>query len=111
MFSLHSQFTESEKYLYLLGSEPWTLRSAEECRGPGIAETDCRKIDGTKAFMININDNMYTDRSNKLTVYEVLLFMEMISQKPIYSFLTQEIKTDQIQIPLHCMLDGVSKYL
>ena len=60
--------------------------------------------------MSSINDNMYTDRSNKLTVYEVLLFMEMISQKPIYSFLTQEMEMDQIQNPLHCMLNGVSKY-
>ena len=64
------------------------------------------KIDGTKEFMTSINDNMYTDRSHKHTVYEVLLFMEM---KLVYSFLTQEMKMDQIQNPLHCMRDGVSK--
>ena len=86
MFSLHSQFTESEKYLYLLGSEPWTRRSAGECCGPRIAETDCRKIDGTKAFMTCINDNMYTDRFHKHIVCEVLLFMEMISQKAYLLF-------------------------
>ena len=40
--------------------------------------------------------------------FSYLWISEMISQKPIYSFLTQEMKTDQIQIPLHCMRDGVS---
>ena len=106
MFSLHSQFIESEEYLYLLGSEPWTRRSAEECRGPRTAETDCRKIDGTKAFMTSINDNMYTNRSHKHTVYEVLLLMEMISQKPIYSFSHKKWK--RIKFKFHCTVSGWS---
>ena len=85
VFSLLSLFTESEKHLYLLGSEPWTRRSADECRGPRTAETDCRKNVGTKAFMTSFND-MYTDRSHKHTVNEELLFMEMISQKAYLLF-------------------------
>ena len=109
MFSLHSQFIESEKYLYLLGSEPWTRRSAGECRGPRTAETDCRKIDGTKAFMTSIND-MYTDRS-LYTLYEVLLFMEMISPKPIYYFLTQKMKIDQFKIQcIVCWMESQNLY-
>ena len=45
-------FFSSEEFLYLLGSEPWTRRSGEECRGQRTAETDCRKKnDGTKEFI------------------------------------------------------------
>ena len=109
-FSLHSQFIESQEYLYLLGSEPWTRRSAEECRGPRTAEIDCRKkmMELKHSWQVSMTTCTLTDPTSILCMKFSYLW-KWFPKKPIYSFLTQEMKMDQIQNPLHCMRDGVSK--